>query len=337
MNLMRNRPVRVVLCAMVATGGVIAATPSPALAVDTVSQATAQAVNLNLLSGVLNVAVSNPPTSAANDGTQSNDEVRAQPLVSLLGREKLVEAGALAEVAEANQNGSSYGCASIVGPGGQVQVGDNGRSCTPTGNGRGGVTIDLGQLPGIGVVSGLLDTLGISSIKITVDAITAHGYEMGTDPADLGATLVGVKADLGALGTVDVPIDPAPNQDLLGAVLGAIGPKLGALGRQISDLLKGLVSLTTNYQPDSSPASGIVAAKAAGPGDLSVSGLHVSLLDTSGAVADLAMVTVGPNAPAAPTDAFSFANLPIIFGGIAALIALGFGVRFGARRVRAFV
>jgi len=32
---MRNPPARVVLCAMVATGGVMAATPSPALAVDT--------------------------------------------------------------------------------------------------------------------------------------------------------------------------------------------------------------------------------------------------------------------------------------------------------------
>jgi hypothetical protein len=337
MNLMRNRPVRVVLCAMVATGGVMAATPSSAFAADTVSQATAQAVNLNLLNGVLNVAVSNPATSATNDGTQSNAEVHAQPLVSLLGSEKLVQAGALSEAAEANQNGSSYGCAGIVSPGGQVQVGDNGRSCTPTGNGKGGVTIDLGQLPGIGVVSGLLKTLGIPSIKITVDAITAHGYEMGTDPADLGATLVGVNAHLGALGTVNVPIDPAPNQDLLGAVLGAIAPKLGLLGTQISNLLKGLVSLTTNYQPDSSAASGFVAAKAAGPGDASVSGLHISLLNNTGAVADLAKVSVGPNAPTAPTDAFSFANLPIIFGGIAALIALGFGVRFGVRRVRAFV
>ena len=128
-----------------------------------------------------------------------------------------------------------------------------------------------------------------------------------------------------------------PNQDLLGAVLGAIAPKLGLLGTAVSNLIKGVVSLTTNYQPDSSAASGIVKAKAAVPGDPSVSGLHISLLNDAGAVADLAKVTVGPNAPAAPTDAFSFANLPIIFGGIAALIALGFGVRFGARRVRAFV
>lgn len=340
MKIMRSRPVRVVLCAMVATGGVMAVAPSPALAADTVSQATAQAVNLNLLSGALTVAVSNPPTSATNDGTGSNDEVHAQPLVSALNQQKLLQAGALAETAEANQDGSSYGCAGIVGPGGQVQVGDHGKTCTPTGNTTGGVTIDLGQLPGVSTLDTLLAPLGISTIKITIDAITAHGYEMGTDPAVLGATIANVHAHLGNIADVPVNIGSEPNQDLLAAVLGALSPKLGLVGKAVSDLLRGVVELKTNYQPEGTGGSamsafGVLAAPKAAGTDPSVSGLHISLLNNAGAEADLAKVTVGPNAPTGEVDAFSFQNLPLIFGGIAALIALGYGIRFGVRRVRA--
>jgi hypothetical protein len=340
MKIMRSRPVRVVLCAMVATGGVMAVAPSAAVAADTVSQATAQAVNLNLLSGALTVAVSNPPTSASNDGTQSNDKVHAQPLVSALNQQKLLEAGALAETAEANQDGSSYGCAGIVGPEGQIQVGDHGQSCSATGSGTGGVTIDLGQLPGLDTLDTLLKPLGVADITITADAITAHGYQKGTDPAVLGATLANVHAHLGNLADVPVAIDPAPNQDLLGAVLGALSPELGVVGTAVSNLIKDVVSLTTNYQPDgtaggSMSAFGVLAAPKAAGKDPSVSGLHVSLLNNSLAVADLAKVTVGPNAPTGDVDAFSYQNLPLIFGGIAALIALGYGIRFGVRRVRA--
>ena len=340
MKMTRNRPVRVVLCAMVAIGGVLAVAPSSALAANTISQATAQAVNLNLLSGALTVAVSNPPTSATNDGTQSNAEVHAQPLVSLLSKQKLLQVGALSQTAEANKNGSSYGCAGIVSPEGQIQIGDAGKSCYPTHNGKGGITIDLGKLPGLDTLDGLLKPLGVPGIKITVDAITAHGYQKGTDPALLGATLVNVHAHLGNLANVVVRIDPKPNQDLLGAVLGALSPKLGLVGTAVSNLIKGVVSLTTNYQPETPLQSNIVKAKAkadAAGSDPSVSGLHISLLQDSLAVADLAKVTVGPNATTGEVDAFSFQNLPVIFGGIAMLIALGYGVRFGVRRVRAFV
>jgi hypothetical protein len=324
MKMTRNRPVRVVLCALMAAGGVMAAAPSSAGAAGIVSQATAQAVNLNLLNGALKVAVSNPATKATNDGTQSNDEVRAQPAASLLGQEKLVTAGALSEVAEANQDGSSYGCAGIISPQGQVQVGDGGKSCEPGGNLPGGVTLDLGQTPGLTGLSTMLAPAGISDIKITFDAIVAHGYQNGTDPAMLGATLFDVEAHLGGLGVVGVRIDPTPNQDLLGAVLSAISPQLGAVGTAVSNLIRGVVSLTTNFQPGMLPN-----------GSTSVSGLHIALLRGNLARADLAKVTVGPNAPSAPTDAFSFQTLPVIFGGLAALVALAYGVRFGVRRVRA--
>jgi hypothetical protein len=349
MKIMRSRPVRVILCAMVATGGVMAVAPSPAIAANTVSQATAQAVNLNLLQGALKVALSNPATSASNDGTQSNAEVHAQPLIAALNHQKLLEAGALAETAEANQDGSSYGCAGIVGRGGQIQIGEHGKVCTPIGAPNGGVTIDLGALPGAGPLGGLLSgldgllhgVLGVPTIKITVDALTAHGYEKGTDPAILGATVANVRVHLG---TLDIPvhIGSAPNQDLLSAVLGALSPSLGNLGTQVSKLLTGLVELKTNYQPEGTSGSamsafGLAAAPKAAGKDPSVSALHISLLNNSLAVADLAKVTVGPNAASGEIDAFSFSNLPIIFGGIAALIALGYGLRFGVRRVRGAV
>jgi len=341
MKIMRSRPVRVVLCAMVATGGVMAVAPSPAIAAGTVSQATAQAVNLNLLQGALKVELSNPATSATNDGTQSNAEVHAQPIIEALSHQKLLEVGALAETAEANQNGSSYGCAGIVGRGGQIQIGDHGKTCTPIGAPNGGVTIDLGELPGADALSGLLHLLGVPTIKITVDALTAHGYQKGTDPAFLGATVANVHAHLGKI-DIPVRIGSAPNQDLLSAVLGALAPKLGIVGAQVSSLLKGLVELTTNYQPEGTGAAamhafGALAAPAAAGKDPSVSALHISLLNNALAKADLAKVTVGPNAPTGEVDAFSFSNLPIIFGGIAALIALGYGLRFGVRRVRGAV
>ncbi|HEY3629807.1 MAG TPA: hypothetical protein VGL21_02865 [Jatrophihabitantaceae bacterium] len=341
MKILRTRPVRVILCAMVATGGVMAVAPSPAIAANTVSQATAQAVNLNLLQGALKVALSNPATSASNDGTQSNAEVHAQPLIAALNQQKLLEVGALAETAEANQDGSSYGCAGIVGRGGQIQIGDHGKTCTPIGAPNGGVTIDLGELPGASPLSGLLRVLGVPTIKITVDSLTAHGYEKGTDPAILGATVANVHAHLGRI-DVPVHIGSAPNQDLLSAVLGALSPSLGLVGAQVSNLLKGLVELTTNYQPEGTGASaasafGLAAAPKAVGKDPSVSALHISLLNNSLAEADLAKVTVGPNAATGDVDAFSFSNLPIIFGGIAALIALGYGLRFGVRRVRGAV
>ena len=210
---------------------------------------------------------------------------------------------------------------------------DLGKVCSATGNGKGGVTIDLGQLLGTG---GLLDLVH-GDIKITVDAITAHAYQKGTDPAVLGATVANVYVQLGRLAKLPVHIGSAPNQDLLTAVLNTLSPQLGLLGTALSNLVRPLVSLTTNYQPEATMAAHQIKAAAAGGTDPSVSGLHISLLTGSLGSADLAKVTVGPNAPSAGTDAFSFAKAPIILGGLGLLVALAYGVRFGVRRVRAFV
>lgn len=307
---------------VLATTALVATSGSPASAAAPVSQASAQAVNLNLASGALTLALSNPPTTATNDGTQSNAVVNASPLISLLSGESFLEAGALKEAAEANQDGSSYACAGVASPGGDIQIGDNGQTCTATGSGTGGVTIDLGALPGLG---GLVTTAG-GDIKITVDALTAHGYVSGSGPATLDASVANIRVQLGSATPIPVTISADPNQDLLGAVLTALAPSLGALGTAVSNLIKGVVSLTTNYQPAPEPNAS---------GTYSVSALHVALLGGGLATADLAHVTVGPNVPSAAVDAFSFQNLPIVLAGLLLVIGLGFAVRKAVRRVRA--
>jgi hypothetical protein len=303
-----------------ATAAAFALLPmASASAAATISQATAQAVNLNLGSGALTLQVSNPPTAATNDGTQSNAAVVGTPAISLLNGESFLTAGALAETAEANQDGSSYACAGVVGPGGTIQVGSAGQTCSPSGNGTGGVTLDLGALPG---ASGL-SLLAGGDIKITVDAITAHGQVTGTGPATLGADVANIKVQLGSNAPLAVNILTTPNQDLLDAVLTALSPQLGLLGKGVSDLLKPLVSLTTNYQPAPEPNAN---------GTYTVSGLHVALLGTL-LVADLAKVTVGPNVPQAVGDAFSFQALPVVVGALALMVFIGFGIRTGIRRL----
>ena len=320
MKMTMARAGKLVLC-QVAAIGLVAVAAVPANAAVTVSQATAQAVNLNLLTGALTLQVSNPATKATNDGTQSNAQVNGSPILTLLSGQSFLAAGALKETVEANQDGSSYGCAGIVSPGGDIQVGDHGLTCTPTGPTGGGVTLDLGKIPGLGTLA----TLAGGDIKVTVDAITAHGQLTGNGPANLGANVANITAQLGGKTPVVVNIPSTPNQDLLGAVLTALSPQLGALGKAVSKLLHGLIDLTTNYQPAPEPN---------GAGVWSVSGLHVSLLNNALAEADLAKVTVGPNVATAPGAAFSFQELPLILGGLALLIALGFGVRTGVRRLQ---
>src|SRR4051794_427083 len=148
---MTSRSSKKLVALTVALGtALVVGTSGSASAADLVSQSSAQAVNLNLASGALTLALSNPATKATNDGTQSNDVVNASPLITLLTGQAFLEAGALKESAEANQDGSSYACAGVASPGGDIQIGDNGQTCSATGSGTGGVTIDLGALPGLG-------------------------------------------------------------------------------------------------------------------------------------------------------------------------------------------
>jgi hypothetical protein len=325
---------RIVACGIAAASLVLAST-IPAYGAGLVSQATAQGLNANV-ANILKLALSPTPTAATNDGTGSNAEVDASPIVSLPITEKLLQVGAVKEAAEANQDGSSYACAGTASPSALIQVGTPGMSCTVTDTGTGGVTLDLGQLPGLGTA--LLAAGG--DIKIVIDAVTAHGYDSGSSAptlTDLGANVAGVTAQLGTGKIEVVQTSNAPNTDLLGEVLGGLFPGSGlgglsTLGTTISNLLSPLVKLTTNFQT----LNGSGEPEADGSGIYSTTGLHLALLGTVGTV-DLAKVTVGPNVPTAVSDAFSFQELPLILGGIAILVMLGFAGRFGVRRARGLV
>jgi len=295
-----------------ATGGVMAVAPSPAIAANTVSQATAQAVNLNLLQGALKVALSNPATSASNDGTQSNAQVHAQPIIDALSHQRLLEVVRLAETAEANQDGSSYGCAGIVGRGGQIRSVNTARpaprSVPPTAGSRSTSARCRGPTPLGGLLSGLNGVARGAHHQDHGDALTAHGTRRATDPAILGATVVNVHVHLGHL-DIPVHIGSAPNQDLAQRCAGCPLADPRRLGAQVSKLLTGLVELTTNYQPEGTGAAaahGIkaAAAKAAAGQDPSVSALHISLAERLAGGGRPGQVTVGPNAATGEVDAF---------------------------------
>jgi hypothetical protein len=295
-----------------AAGALLFAFTVPGSADEHVSQSTAQAVNLKLAQGALTLAVSNPATSATSDGAATDGPNQAQPAISLLDGQSFLGAGALGEVAEANKDGSSYACSGVVSPGGQIQVGDGGNSCTVTGNGSGGVTLDLSKIPGLG---GALS--GVASMTLSADALTAHAYQNGTDPATGGASIAGLKLHvklLGGLTEIVLPVDvpSGVNANLLTEVINAItgSSQLSLVADQISNALSGVVQMTSNWQ------------QPIGDPGLEVSALHISLVNDQAATADLAHVTVGPNAPQAPTPVFSSQSLPLVLAVIA-LVGLG--------------
>ena len=309
------------------------AAAAPAYGAGLVSQATAQGVKADV-ANLLALALSSSPTSATNDGTGSNTEVDAAPAVSVLANQSFLQVGAVKEAAEANQDGSSYACAGTASPSAIIQAGAPGTSCSVTDTGTGGVTLDLGQLPG---VDAALAAAG-GDIKITFDAVTAHGYDSGSSAptlADLSGNVVGLSVQLGTGPVTVIQTSNAPNTDLLGEVLGGLFPGTGTgglsvLGTTVSGLLAPVVSLTTNYQT----LDGSGQPQADGSGIYSATGLHLQLLGGGLGSVDLAKVTVGPNVPSAPSDAFSFGQLPLILSGLALLVMFGVGVRRVFRQVR---
>lgn len=293
---------------------------TPAGAADTVSQSTAQAVNIDLGSNTIDVAQSNPATAAASDGTADDGPNQAMPAVNALPANGFLAAGALNEVATANDDGSSFACSSVDSPGGTIQVGPGGNTCTTDGNGTGGVSLDLAKIPGVGSVLS-----SIASVTLTADTLFAHAYDNGTDPASGDADIVGLDVNVSLVGgilnlSVPVSVPSGPNQNLLTAVVDALtgqsNPLLSGLIDALSNTLSGVVSLTSNYQ------------NVTDDGTLEVSALHVSLLDDDLAIADIAGVTVGPNAPQAPVPMFSAAGVALgMF-----VLAAGIGVAVVARR-----
>ena len=74
-------------------------------------------------------------------------------------------------------------------------------------------------------------------------------------------------------------------------------------------------------------------------GSLTVNAVHIQLGSVNssnvGTLGDviLGSATCGPNAVTAPVDAFSFGSTPIVLIALAIVVAAGFGIRTGLRRV----
>ena len=271
------------------------------------AHATSQSVNLALASGALTLEVSaNGGTKADNDGTGSVFPVTNTPAVALLSGQSLIGAGVLSETAEADIDGSSYACTGVLSPGGAVHIGSQGETCTATGNGTGGVQINLNQIPGVG---GALS--GIASLSLQADAVIAHAHEVAPGTAAGNATITNLKVNVNLLSgllpplSVPVNISTAPNAEVLPAVIDALTAQVPILGPVLGPLLNPLISALAN---DISPIVSIKSNyQSTQNGVLTVSGLHISLLNNAAATADVAKVTVGPNL--APTECNPFLDV----------------------------
>jgi hypothetical protein len=278
------------------------------------AEASAQALNIQLLNSAT-IALSNPPTTAKYDGSQSTNQTAANHFaVSALSGVPWLTVGSLGEYAEADTTGSSYACAGTVEPGGTIQVGTQKTDCTRTGNGAGGVTVDISQIPGLGTaLSSLAD------LKVTLDGVTsfASAGPGGASPV-ASSSIAGGSATITIASTlpitVPVSIPSAPNSNLLTTVInalsGANNPLLSGVVDALSNSIKPLLTLESNYQTTTN-------------GVITVSAIHLQVGDPV-AAADISTVTAGPNAQAAQTPVFPVRGLPFAFGGAgiaAALIA----------------
>jgi hypothetical protein len=190
------------------------------------------------------------------------------------------------------------------------------QSTCPAGSNESAIPVDLGALGGVGVLNASTQcdaSVGTSSAdggaadvallgtalarSITADAVSAHCAASGTD-TPTGSTTV---ANLFILGVrVDIPVGSSTPQTVS---------------------IPGVASVVINEQTLSN-------------GALTVNALHITLLGGNLGDIIIGSATCGPNAAVLPVSAFSFQDLPLILGALALLVAIGFGIRSGARRLR---
>lgn len=257
------------------------------------SNASAQAINLALLGSTVALGISSPPTSATNNGSGSNSAVTVQPTVSIPGADNFLSATLASQVAEANTDGSSYGCAGLLAGGGTLTGGSSSGPCTPSAAST-GVSLNLLGLPGLAtplgaVVGGLtLKFDGVSSWATDNSGGTSPSGEASFVSASVTVTLLG--GLLSATLPLNLPGVMTTPTNLLPAIVTAItgaGGLIGAVAGNVSSALLPVLSLTGDYQSSSG-------------GVFTESGVHIAIIGTL-ATADLAKVTVGPNTTNTPT------------------------------------
>lgn len=296
----RSTPRRLLFAAL-AGGGAVTLGATAALAAPYATQATATAVHLSVISPA--VVVDTGTETAANDGSEAQVIDSQQPLISLLGGQTVLTAGALGEVAVANNDGTSAACAGITGQGGAVELSDP-QNCTS---------------PGTAPVVLKLANLAAASVRLEADAITSTctGLPDGTTTGK--STLVGARL------VVDYPLLP----DVVVAINTNVAPNtnlLDLVSPTVATLLSPVVSVTLNKQTALAPLPGEGHF-----GGLSVTAIEVDALSGALADASLANVTCGPSADLAIVPVVPLAGVPIALGTLA---VAGGGVAVVTRKRR---
>jgi hypothetical protein len=284
-----NRSARRLALAAMAGGMATILGATAASAAPFATQASAQALYVGVLDPA--VVIDTGTETAQNDGSEDSVTASEEPLLTVLDGQDVVTAGALGEVAVANNDGTSAACAGVVGEGGSVDVGD---------------PLDCG-IPGTDPVEiQLADVVGTVTASIEADAITATcpGAADGTVTGD--AVLTNAQLVVSAPPLVNVEVDLATDVDPNTNALDALSPTVAAL-------LSPLVEVTLNEQVPLDPEESGDGYY----GGLSVTAISVDALDGGLADVDLGTVTCGPSADLALVPAVPLAGLPIALGTLA--------------------
>jgi hypothetical protein len=200
------------MTAVVGGSALLFSTPASAA---TISQSTASALNVSVLSTPLI-----PVSSAADDGSTPVDTASLNGAIPLFPGETLANTGVYAQTATATDRGTSAACAGIVGSGSALSLGKDG-SCT-AGTSTGPSIINL---PGFTVAgTGFTFELKVSALYATCSAgpsDATSGFDATSTFADVD--LIATSSVLGIPGpALDLPIDlntpvsiPAPFSSIL--------------------------------------------------------------------------------------------------------------------------
>jgi len=221
-----------------------------------------------------------------------------------------------ASAAPPSANASAYG-AQVDLLNGTVHVGPLANSTFPPGSNETAVPINL---PTIADVAGIF-------------ANTSGDSSAGTSSATAGTLALGV------LGTALTSY--AISADAVSATCSATGSDFTG-SATVANLKVGtnsVVNATFTTEQDAlvipNVASVIIGEHIANAdGSTTINALHIHLLGAANA-GDIILghVTCGPNVAPLAISAFSFQDLPIVFGALALIVLIGFGIRTGIRRL----
>ncbi|MCW2498103.1 hypothetical protein [Jatrophihabitans sp.] len=257
---------------------------SPASAA-TISQSTASALNVSVLSTPLI-----PVSSAADDGSTPTDVATVDGAIPLLPGETLANTGIYAQTARATDSGTSSACAGVVGAGSALSLGQDG-SCDASAT----TGPSIINLPGFTVAgTGFSFKLKVSALySVCTAGPSDSSTGFSADSTLANVDLIATTSILGINGPdVDIPIN-------LTAPISIPAP------------FNNLVSLDVNQVDTTGPTTSATA-------------LHIGLGPNSSLFSlDIGKVTCGANAITADTPMLPAKGLWVA-GGTAVLIGGGY-------------